>query len=143
MGLGVVIRDQQGKMWTSKCQTRDGYLDPTTGEALAALMAVELCVEMGIRRAVLEGDARNVITTVLANEPDNSIRGQITEDIRTTMRAVSWWQMQYVRREGNKVAHVLANIAVKEKLNKVWFYNPPDCIHDLLQAEMSALTYSI
>ena len=72
-------------MWASKCQNRDGYLDPTTGEALAAVMATELCVEMGIRRAMLEGDTKNVITTVLANEPDDGIRGHITEDIRAIM----------------------------------------------------------
>jgi hypothetical protein len=69
----------------SKCQTRDGYLDPTTGEALAALMAAELRVEMGIRKVVLEGDVKNVITAVLSNEPDDSIRGQVTEDIRAPL----------------------------------------------------------
>jgi hypothetical protein len=52
MGLGVVIRDQRGKMWASKCQTREGYLDSTTGEAMAALMAAELCAAMGIRKVV-------------------------------------------------------------------------------------------
>lgn len=46
VGLGVVIHDQHGKMWASKCQTIQGYLDPTTGEAMAA----EQCVEMGIRK---------------------------------------------------------------------------------------------
>ena len=35
-------------MWASKCQTKQGFLDPTTGEALAASMAAELCVEMGL-----------------------------------------------------------------------------------------------
>jgi hypothetical protein len=69
----------------SKCQTRDGYLDPTTGEALAALMAAELRVEMGIRKVVLEGDVKNVITAVLSNELDDSIRGQVTEDIRAPL----------------------------------------------------------
>jgi hypothetical protein len=50
VGLGVIIRDQQGKVWASKCQTKQGFLDPTTGEAMAALMAAELCMEMGISK---------------------------------------------------------------------------------------------
>ena len=60
---------------------------PTMGEALAA----KLCVEMGVRKAVLEGDAKNVITTVLVNEPNDSIRGHITENIRAIMQDVPWW----------------------------------------------------
>jgi hypothetical protein len=38
---------------------------------------------------------------------------------------------------------VLADIAVKDNLNMVWFSNPPECICELLQAEISALPYSI
>ena len=59
-------------MWASKCKVKDGVLDVTTGEALAALMAAELCVEMGISNVQLEGDAKNVVTAVLATKPDES-----------------------------------------------------------------------
>jgi hypothetical protein len=43
VGLGVVIRDHQGRMWASQSRTVRGFLDPKTGELLAALMAVHLC----------------------------------------------------------------------------------------------------
>ena len=46
--------------------------------------------------------------------------------------------MNYVRREGNKVAHTLAALALKEELNMVWLYTPPKCIQDMLQVEISA-----
>lgn len=49
VGIGVVIRDHQGKMWASKCQTCPGLLDPPAAEAVASFMAAQLCLEMGIR----------------------------------------------------------------------------------------------
>jgi ribonuclease HI len=143
LGMGVIIRDQQGKMWASKSRMKEGVLDATTGEALAALMAAELCVEMGISRVQLEGDAKNVVTAVLSTEPDDSSKGQITTDIRATLRAVPWWEMNHTRRDANRVAHALAELAVKQSVNGVWFSNPPDCISELLRADISAVCFVI
>jgi ribonuclease HI len=140
VGLGVVIRDQQGKVWASKCQTKQGFLDPTTGEAMAALMAAELCVEMGITKVQFEGDAKNVVSTVLSNDPDDSHRGQVIEDIRTTLRAIPWWEARYVRRKENHVAHVLADRAVRDNMNKEWLYNMPECIREPVQVDISTLS---
>jgi ribonuclease HI len=113
LGMGVIIRDQQGKMWASKCQTKEGVLDVTIGEALAALMAAELCVEMGINRVQFEGDAKTVVLAVISTKPDDSNKGQVTTDIRTTLRAVPWWEMKYTRRDANRAAHALAELAVR------------------------------
>ena len=134
--MGVVIRDQQGRVWASKCQTKQGFLDPTTGEAMAA----ELCVEMGLTKVQLEGDAKNVVSAVLSNDPDDSHRGQVIEDIRTTMWRIPWWELKYIRRQENHVAHVLADMAVRENMNMVWFYTMPECIREHVQADISALS---
>jgi ribonuclease HI len=143
LGMGVIIRDQQGKMWASKCQTKEGVLDVTTGEALAALMAAELCVEMGITKVQLEGDAKTVVLAVISTEPDDSNKGQVTADIRATLRAVPWWEMKYTRRDANRAAHALAELAVRQNVNRVWFSNPPDCISVILRADISAGSVSL
>ncbi|XP_059446380.1 uncharacterized protein LOC132177917 [Corylus avellana] len=108
VGLGAVIHDQHGKMWVSKSQTQQGFLDPSAAEAMAALMAVQLCMEMGIQQVQLEGDAKNVIVAVNSKEPDKSGRGQLTEDIRSTLQVIPVWEMRNAHREENKVAHALS-----------------------------------
>ena len=138
--LGVTIQDQHGKMWASKCRTKQGFLDSTIGEARAALMAAELCVEMGISKVQLEGDAKNVVILVLSTEPDDSSKGQVTAIIQTTLRAMPWWEKKHIRRDDNHVAHVLTEMAVKNNVNMVWFYNPPDCICESLRADISAVS---
>jgi hypothetical protein len=50
--------------------------------------------------------------------------------------------MKYARRGTNQVAHALARLAVTNDVDMVWFYSPPDCIHNLLQADSSALQFS-
>jgi ribonuclease HI len=96
VGLGAIICNHQGRMWASKSQTRLGFMDPTTVETMATLMAVQLCQEKGIRKAQLEGDAKIVIDTIISSESDESSNGQLTEDIRETLQAIPWWEMNYV-----------------------------------------------
>jgi hypothetical protein len=55
---------------------------PQAAETVAALMAAQLCIEMGIRQVQLEGDAKNAIVAMNSGEPGESGRGQLTEDIR-------------------------------------------------------------
>jgi hypothetical protein len=71
VGLEVIIRDHHGTMWVAKSQTRYGFLDPSTTEAWAALMVVQLCNEMGIRQVQLKGDAMNVIAAVNSGGTDD------------------------------------------------------------------------
>jgi ribonuclease HI len=133
VGFGIVIRDQHEKIRLAMV-----FWIPQAAETVAALVAAQLCIEMGIRQVQLEGDAKNVIVAVNSGEPDESGRGQLTEDIRFSLRSIPVWEMRYTRREGNKVAHALASLATHETMDMVWLYNPPDWIRNILQAEISA-----
>jgi ribonuclease HI len=139
VGLGVIIRDHTGAMWAAKSQTRHGFLDPTAAEAWAALMAVQLCIEMGITHVQFEGDAENVVKAVKADDSNDRGWGQITEDILCSLQSIPQWEMRYSRRDTNRATHVLANLAVSDDMEMVWLYRPPDCIRKLLHAESSAL----
>jgi hypothetical protein len=97
-------------------------------------------MEMRISKVQLEGDAKNVISAIISNDPDDSHRGQVIEDIRQTLRAIPCWETRHVRREENHVAHMLADMAVRDNVNMVWFYNLPECIRDHVQADISALS---
>jgi ribonuclease HI len=127
-------------MVASKSQCLNGFIEPTTAEAMAALMAVQFCVEMGIQQVLLEGDAKNVIAA--SCELDESGRGQLTADICSSLRSIQVWEMRYTCREANKVAHAIASLAMSATMNKVWLYDPPDCIRNYLQADFSAVQVS-
>ncbi|XP_059435474.1 GDSL esterase/lipase 7-like [Corylus avellana] len=83
---------------------------------MGAILAVQLCQELGLQRFQLEGDAKNVIEAVTSKNPDDSSRGQLIVDIRSYLRPILAWEMRYVRRDGNKVAHALARMAIKDTI---------------------------
>jgi hypothetical protein len=58
VGIGVILRDDRGQMLAAMSKTRNGTLEPSTGEAFAASFAVCFCRDLGVQRVVLEGDAK-------------------------------------------------------------------------------------
>jgi hypothetical protein len=54
------------------------------------------------------------------------------------LRLVPGWQMKYVCREGNQVAHKLSRMANLRVLDEKWPDQPPDCINDCLLMELLA-----
>ena len=59
------------------------------------------------------------------------------EDIKDEVRTVPQWKLSFVRRDGNKVAHVLSKLAVQHDMDQEWVA-PPECIRDLLLLEQFA-----
>jgi hypothetical protein len=47
--------------------------------------------------------------------------------------------MGYVCRDENKVAHVLARLALNNNLDRVWRFGPLECIHEIIDVEQFAL----
>ena len=71
MGYGVLVRDHIGHVRVARCMNQYGFLSPAAAEARAALMATQLCMEMGFPRIHLEGDAKGVIDVVIWDEEEN------------------------------------------------------------------------
>ena len=81
MGLGAVLRDSQGNLGAAKCVSRPGRLAMAATEAMAVMLAIKLCREVGCSRVQFEGDAKGVIDAVNSSEVNNSWMGQAIEDI--------------------------------------------------------------
>jgi ribonuclease HI len=127
MGLGAVLRDSQGNLVAAKCVSRLGRLAPAAAEALAAMLAIKLCREVGCLRVQFEGDAKGVIDAVNSPEVNNSWMGQAIQDIRVELQPLADWKFTFVKREGNIAAHNLAKYALT------------NCISDSLIASILCL----
>ena len=62
-------------MVAAKCFTRKGCPSPLVAEALAALLAIQLCKEMGLSQVHFEGDSKSVVDTMNHGEEDWSLSG--------------------------------------------------------------------
>jgi hypothetical protein len=76
-----VVRDSHGNFCAAKSKIWNGWLDPTSTEAWAALMAIDLCHVLGVQRVILEGDAKILVDSVSSTKRDDNCRGQLVADI--------------------------------------------------------------
>ena len=47
--------------------------------------------------------------------------------------------MNFVSRLSNQAAHALARFATAQEVDKVWFYDLPSCIREIIDSEVSSL----
>jgi len=55
IGLGCVIRNEEGLVMGAKCCVCKVQADPLLVEAMAALLALEFCLDMGLAKIVSDG----------------------------------------------------------------------------------------
>lgn len=67
IGLGVVLRDHQGRVKLMATKRIGARGDATQAEAMAARFAVEVTLRLGFENVVFEGDALTVVNVVKNN----------------------------------------------------------------------------
>ena len=96
-------------------------------EAMAARRAMIFMEELGLRRAIFEGDSETVVKALSGDCPDRSCIGHIVKDYKSLMGCFQTNSFSHVRRQSNGVAHTLARRARKSSPLSVWMESiPPD-----------------
>lgn len=135
MGVGIVIRDDEGHILAAKAFIIPYLVDPAVVEATAAWHAICFGREVGGSRVVLEGDSKVVITALKGRGSSNHTYGNLIEATRSFFSYLTSVEVSHVKREGNKAAHVLARCAISQRLDNVWVEECPSLIHDIVLAE--------
>ena len=116
--LGVIIRNQEGLVIASMSTRVPQQLQLIEIEALAASKALEFAREVGIYEAVLEGDSLLVMTALKTKNPGLAPFGLLIQDSLTLSSGFSKLSYSHTKRDGNLVAHSLAQLAI----------NIPNCV---------------
>jgi ribonuclease HI len=119
-GLGIVIRDSDGRFVAARATSRNGCVDPTSGEAMASFQAAKLCQELGLQNVILEGDAEVVVKGVNSKERIWTRYGHIIEGTRTVLQTIPNWTCQHVNRKADTAAHPMAHLAIKTVIDRTW-----------------------
>lgn len=117
MGVGLVARDSRGQVQVSLCHFMPYLTDPTVAEAFAARRDVELCSAMGFTAVIFEGDSQMIVKALLVDEAQPNSFDSIIADTRLLLSSFPQWQVRFVRRTDNDIAHRLAIMAVKHKVS--------------------------
>ncbi|KAF5458623.1 hypothetical protein F2P56_022640 [Juglans regia] len=132
MGVGVVIRNWEGRVTATLRSSRCIFPDAKLAEAMVALRAILLCKQIGISRVMLEGDALNVVKDINSEAKDWSSVGLIIQDIKAELQNLEYGSVDYISRNSNCMAHCLAKDALKLSQESITMEGIPLCIQHLL-----------
>ncbi|XP_023897858.1 uncharacterized protein LOC112009757 [Quercus suber] len=133
-GVGVIIRDWERKVVTVKCLPLSGRMAVEEMEAIAMEQGMILAKNLGLERTIFEGDSLQTIQAIEAKEV-RSVIGHIVGCCLQIIPSFQEAKVRHISREGNKIAHELAQLAKQTDEEQVWTSSFPDWIEDMARAE--------
>jgi ribonuclease HI len=125
VGLGCVIRNNDGVIVGAKCCACMVEADPLLAECMAAYSALNFCKEMGFSKVICECDSLQVVKAICDPSSPYVKIGHFVEAIRkdaSEFISCSWF---HCYREANVVAHQLAREASSKYLSYSWIEEMP------------------
>lgn len=82
MGVGIVVRDSDGRVVAAIATVIQFIFDPPPAEAMAAWRAVLLCRKLGFTHMIFEGDSLSIVFALNSESPCWHRYGHVIEDVR-------------------------------------------------------------
>jgi ribonuclease HI len=137
-GMGVVIRNEVGLPMASMTCSRANVMDPFAAELFAAKAGLQLAHDIGIKRVILEGDSANTNKALGSMEDDYSWLGNEVTEARHLLQSLEAWELSTIKRDVNKVAHMLARKALQINKTNVWMEEVPEFAQNQLLLDVSS-----
>ncbi|GAU23341.1 hypothetical protein TSUD_237950 [Trifolium subterraneum] len=133
--VGLCFRNNRGQVMAGMTQWQQTVMSSVEGEAWALLLAMEEARYKGLDRVQFESDSKVLVEAIHMKRRGNSEFLSIVHDIISFMSSFLNFEVKFVRRQANSVAHTLARAA------NSWssfhrFENIPLCIEHLVVNEM-------
>ena len=107
-GLGVIIRNSEGDVMASMSQQIPLPTIVAQVEALAVRRAAVFALEIGINKAILEGNSETIVKELMEPTPSLALHGRLIQDVKSLQNSFNFLSFTHVHRQGNNVAHALA-----------------------------------
>lgn len=103
------MRDHRGMFVGGSCHFFfPSVADPEHAELLACRRGVQLVIEVGARRTVLETDNLGIKQALSSQELARSRYGPLIEEIKELLASQDEFRVNWARRSANRTAHNLA-----------------------------------
>ena len=107
---------------------------------MAARRVVEFAQELGITRAIIEGDSESICKELLNLSPSLALHGLLIRDAQDLPLSFTSITFAHVSRQGNIVAHSLARMAILSQSLNIWMEDAPPDILKYVQVDFPALS---
>ncbi|KAL0011877.1 hypothetical protein SO802_006985, partial [Lithocarpus litseifolius] len=125
VGIGVIVRDDLGRIEAALSKRLDAPLGAVEAEAMAYETGLIFAKDIGIQEVVIEGDSL-IIHRALSDESKSpSSVSAIVQGMQELGEDFRKIEFSHVRRQGNKVAHLLAKHAIDVSDFIAWIEETP------------------
>ncbi|GAU11220.1 hypothetical protein TSUD_342100 [Trifolium subterraneum] len=131
----LCFRDNSGHFMAGMTQWQQTVISSVEGEAWALLLAMKEARHRGLDRVQFESDSKILIEAIHMQRRGNSEFLSIVHDILSLMSSFINFEVKFVRRQANLVAHTLAR-AANSWASFHRFENIHFCIEHLIFNEM-------
>lgn len=139
-GIGVVIRDQTGSVILSAWKYLAHGSDAEEVEALACREGMQLAAEWCPSKVILESDCNYVVGLLRHGNFQRSRLKFLLEETREAGNMLPEWTTVHVRRERNRAAHELAQLAKRTTHSAVWRFTAPICVEQIIAQECNFIS---
>jgi ribonuclease HI len=134
-GIGMCIRDSHGNFIKASIKWYDGVPPPSEAEAMGLKDAILWLGQLGLSKVQIELDCKLVVESILDRTNSQSEFGTIINMCRSLLQQFSNFEISFVRRQANYVAHGLARESKLYTRHHV-FDSIPSCINSILLNEI-------
>ncbi|XP_042944721.1 uncharacterized protein LOC122278607 [Carya illinoinensis] len=110
--VGVVVRDCQGMVVATLRQRKSLIIEHFLAESYGALKAVQFARDLGLSKAVLEGDSLQTIQALQRDQEVWCSSNMFLFEAKLGLVKFARWEVSHVRRDGNVVTHILVKNAL-------------------------------
>ena len=124
-GFGAIIRNDKGEVMAAMSAGGPPVSSSEEVELLVCRKAVEFATDAGFFELVIEGDNSNVMKALSSSSVDQSLLGNVVDDVRHLVCGMHWVNFNCIRRGGNRVAHALTQHARNIFEDVFWMEDSP------------------
>ncbi|GAU40306.1 hypothetical protein TSUD_362860 [Trifolium subterraneum] len=133
--MGLCFRDTNGQFVAGLTQWQQSVFSIVEGEAWTLLHAMKEAIHRGFGRVQFESDSKLLVDAIHSRRSGNSEFNLIVNDIILFMSSYVNFEVKFIRRQANSVAHTLAR-AANSWASFHRFEIIPQCIEHLIVNEM-------
>jgi ribonuclease HI len=134
-GWGWILRDSRGHFQLAGTNILHSPLNVLEGEAMALTEAMEEVMHRGLSHVIFESDSKLVVDAISSRQAGISEFSMLISNIQSMLRMNNYFEVKFVKRQANKVAHSLARAAFSMSRRRV-FDSVPRCIVSYLNNEI-------
>jgi ribonuclease HI len=134
-GCGWVLRDYRGHFKLAGTNIVPSPFSVLEGEAMALIEAMEKVIQRGFSYVIFESDSKMVVDAISSRQAGVSEFSILISHIQSLLRMNNYFEVKYVKRQANRVAHSLARAAFSVSRSGV-YDSIPRCIETYLSNEI-------